>query len=196
MNMPELGAVGRQGPPPEVGGEGLHSGLKPAAVLAQSRRSARRRSAGIAVAGVVAIAAAAVAAVSVQGLLRSTPVLAPAEHTSAGQTSAPAESKGPVVTPADATVNVTVALWGGPARPTGGGALEGQPVLGVNVTARDTQGKTLEGTTDDQGVAQLHLAPGAYVIFSTYCGPTEAGAPVTTVQPGDTRSVQIDCAVP
>ncbi|NYI42727.1 carboxypeptidase-like regulatory domain-containing protein [Demequina lutea] len=168
--------------------EGLHSGLKPAAVLARGRRSARRRTVGMALGGVVAIAAVAVAAVSVQGLLRSAPVLAPAE-----QTGVPVASKGPVV---DATVNVTVGLWGGPAQPTGGMALEGQPAPGVNVTARDTQGKTVDGTTDELGVAQLHLAPGAYVIFSTYCGPTEDASPATTVQSGDTRSVQIRCDVP
>ncbi len=99
-------------------------------------------------------------------------------------------------TPADAVVDVKVGLWGGPARPTGGMALEGEPARGVNVTVRDAHGKTWEGTTDQQGVAQLDLRPGAYVIFSTYCGPTEDAAPVTTLQPGDIRSVEIRCDVP
>ena len=97
---------------------------------------------------------------------------------------------------ADAVVDVQVGMWGGPVRPTGGMALQGEPAPGVNVTARDAHGKTWDGTTDQQGVAQLQLRPGAYVIFSTYCGPTEDAAPVTTLQSGDIRSIEIHCDVP
>jgi hypothetical protein len=96
----------------------------------------------------------------------------------------------------DAAVSVKVGLWGGPLQPTGGMALEGKPAPGVNVTARDAHGATWDATTDQQGVAQLQLSPGAYVIFSTYCGPTENAAPVTRVKSGDTRTVEIRCDVP
>ena len=63
--------------------EGLHSGLEPAAVLARSRRSARRRTAGMTLGAAVAVAAVAVTIVSVPGILRSAPIVEPAEHTTA-----------------------------------------------------------------------------------------------------------------
>ena len=96
----------------------------------------------------------------------------------------------------DAVVSVKVGLWGGPLQPTGGMALKGKPAIGVNVTARDAHGATWGATTDQQGVAQLRLSPGAYAIFSTSCGPTEDVAPVTTVKSADIRTVEIRCDVP
>ncbi|HUX71358.1 MAG TPA: hypothetical protein VMV41_12650 [Cellulomonadaceae bacterium] len=116
----------------------------------------------------------------------------------AGSTASAAQltTNGATLQSYDAVVRVKVGLRGGPLQPTGGMALEGKPAADVNVTARDARGATWDATTDQQGVAQLRLSPGAYVIFSTYCGPTEDVAPVTTVKSGDIRTVEIRCDVP
>jgi hypothetical protein len=90
-----------------------------------------------------------------------------------------------------ATLRVHVGMFGGPARPNGGMALQDSPASGENVTAVDDAGDEFTALTDAQGVAVLHLRPGRYTVYSTYCGPHSAIALPT----GQVRRVQIGCQV-
>ena len=91
-----------------------------------------------------------------------------------------------------ATLRVHIGLFGGPATRHGGMALRNSPAPHENVTALDEAGHEFAGRTDAQGVATLRLAPGRYLVFSTYCGsPTSV-----TLVADATRRVQIVCPVP
>lgn len=103
-------------------------------------------------------------------------------------TSRPAEE------PQVATLRVHIGLFGGPSTSQGKMALRNSPAGNENVTAVSEAGQQFTGVTDAAGVATMHLAPGTYSVFSTYCG---VGDPATiSLIADESRRVQIVCPIP
>lgn len=92
-----------------------------------------------------------------------------------------------------ATLTVHIGLFGGPFLPGRGMAASDTPAQGKNVTAVDAAGRKHVARTDAGGSATLRLAPGAYTVFSTYCG---TGPQHIALLRGRRTRVQIDCPVP
>jgi hypothetical protein len=95
--------------------------------------------------------------------------------------------------PSPVALTVHVGLFGGPARPDGGMAMSNSPAERVNVTATSAAGRTSTAMTDASGRATLHLAPGRYAVFSTYCGP---GPQTISLSAGEPAQLQIICPIP
>ena len=104
-----------------------------------------------------------------------------------------------------ATLHVRVALFGGPARPSGGGeALSNSPDPGARVSVVSVgngqgayQSKLqITSTTNRHGIATFSVAPGRYRYRSGVCGSGFGHHAPVTLRAGQTGSVRIRCAVP
>ena len=87
-------------------------------------------------------------------------------------------------------LSVKVALFGGPSLSDGTMALQGAPAPGVNVTVRDSTGRTWSTVTDTSAVALFRVPPGNYTVFSNYCGQPEQ----VSVAAGQPVSATIECS--
>jgi hypothetical protein len=85
-------------------------------------------------------------------------------------------------------------MYGGPAVPGGGGALNGDPYSDGTVSLWSNGRQAASTTTDAQGRFTVTLAPGTYGIES--CGGAPPPVETVTVAGGQTTQHDISCQVP
>ncbi|HEV7207031.1 MAG TPA: hypothetical protein VGN18_20685 [Jatrophihabitans sp.] len=105
---------------------------------------------------------------------------------------APARSTSRPDSAATGVLSVRIAIYGGPMRPDGRMAMNGQAAKRQPVLLRDARGRVWHGSTGEGGTAVFTVPAGRYRVSSSYCGiPTSV-----TLAAGTSRPVALQCDVP